>query len=297
MVNTLETLATNAANFVRDGVAASVAQGATTISVSDASIFPDTSTGNYHLVVWDSATHPRPDQDPDVEIVEVTAVDTANNDLTVTRGQEGTTDVSHPSSAEVQLSPTAGLFDDIATQSVTVAGNSVSLGGSTGVDYIDLGDTGSSFPIPNADLSNSSVSVAGNSVSLGGSTGVDFADLTGEVTDSELGVDPFVYSPGMTEFETGLSNEEIDRLVLQTGETLVVERIEFRQKGGGSSTSASIDVRDTTAASTVGSQNLGGTTKDPGSSGSGNTVIVRLNNSTGSSINAAPRVQGYITGV
>jgi hypothetical protein len=128
--------------------------------------------------------------------------------------------------------------------------------------------------------------------------GVDTTQIaTAAVTDTELGVDAFSYSPGMTEFEDGLSNEEIDRIVLQSGETLVVERIEFRQKGGGSSTSASIDVRDTTAATTVGSQNLGGTTKDPGSSGSGNTVIVRANNSTGSLINAAPRVQGYIVGV
>jgi len=108
--------------------------------------------------------------------------------------------------------------------------------------------------------------------------------------------EPVVYDPGMTEWEAGLSNEEIWRIDLQAGETLVVERIEFRQKGGGSSSSASIDVRDTTAGSTTGSQNLGGTTKDPGSSGTANTVIVRLNNSTASALNAAPRVIGYITG-
>lgn len=128
-------------------------------------------------------------------------------------------------------------------------------------------------------------------------TSVDFGEGLEDNGSDVLKVkEPFSYDPGMTSWEDGLSNEEIDRIVLQSGETLVVERIEFRQKGGGSSSSASIDVRDTTAASTVGSQNLGGTTKDPGSSGSGNTVIIRVNNSTGGPINAAPRVHGYIEG-
>jgi hypothetical protein len=179
--------------------------------------------------------------------------------------------------------------------------------------------------VPNAGLSNSDVTVAGNTVSLGGSTSVAHGDLsdaptnahhqdpsagtgltdegtnqfgvaTGGVTDTELGVDAFSYDPGHTNWSDGLSNEEINRIVLQSGETLAVERIEFRQKTGGSSSSASIDVRDTSAGTTIGSQNLGGTTKDPGSSGTGNTVIVRVNNSTGSDIDAAPRVEGYITG-
>jgi hypothetical protein len=66
---------------------------------------------------------------------------------------------------------------DLANSSVTVAGNSVSLGASTAVAYPDLSDTASSFPIPNGDLANSSVTVAGNPVGLGGSTGVDLVDL------------------------------------------------------------------------------------------------------------------------
>ncbi len=74
---------------------------------------------------------------------------------------------------------TSLLNDDI-----TVAGNTVSLGGSTTVDYIDLNDTGSSFPIPNSDLANSSITVAGNSVSLGSSTVVDHSDLS-NITESD----------------------------------------------------------------------------------------------------------------
>ena len=65
----------------------------------------------------------------------------------------------------------------VTTDSLTVAGNSVSLGGSTDVAYTDLSDTGSSFLIPNGDLANSSVTVSvgnglqnGGQASLGGST-------------------------------------------------------------------------------------------------------------------------------
>ena len=65
---------------------------------------------------------------------------------------------------------------DLKNPSVTVAGNSVALGGSAAVAYPDLSDT-AAFPIPNGDLANSAITVAGNQVALGGSTGVDLVDL------------------------------------------------------------------------------------------------------------------------
>lgn len=110
-----------AANFVRDSTDASIDTTSTTLSVSDASIFPDpASEGEYNIVVW-APSYPRPDQDPDVEIMRVTARDTTNDDLTVTRGQEGTSGASHPSGSAVQLSPTAKMFGDIASR-YTAAG-------------------------------------------------------------------------------------------------------------------------------------------------------------------------------
>jgi hypothetical protein len=62
--------------------------------------------------------------------------------------------------------------------SLSVAGNSVSLGGSTGVRYTDLTDTSSSFPIGNADIDNSFVTVAGNTISLGSSSSISHSDLS-----------------------------------------------------------------------------------------------------------------------
>lgn len=101
-------------NFVRGETDAAIDSTQTTVSVVDASIFPDPSTdGEYNVVIWDVNSHPRPDQDPDVEILRVTAVDTTNNDLTVTRGQESTSGASHPSGSAVHLSPTAKMFGDI----------------------------------------------------------------------------------------------------------------------------------------------------------------------------------------
>jgi len=105
-----------AQNFVRGTVDSSVGQSDTTISVSNASIYPDPSTqGNYNLVIWDDVNYKSPNDDPDVEIIRVTGRDTNNNNLTVTRGEESTTAVSHPSGSVLHLSPTAKMFSDIET--------------------------------------------------------------------------------------------------------------------------------------------------------------------------------------
>ena len=104
-------------NFVRGRVSAPVATSDTTVSVEDASIFPDPATdGEYNVVIWDANNFPRPDQDPDVEIVRVTARDTGADELTVVRGQETTSDVAHPEGSAVHLSPTAKMFSDIEAE-------------------------------------------------------------------------------------------------------------------------------------------------------------------------------------
>lgn len=103
-------------NFVRGSTDASVDSTQTTISVVDASIYPDPANGEYNLVLWDVDSYQRPDQDPSVEIIRVTGRDTTNNNLTVTRGQESTSGASHPSGSALHLSPTAKMFGDISTE-------------------------------------------------------------------------------------------------------------------------------------------------------------------------------------
>jgi hypothetical protein len=156
-----------------------------------------------------------------------------------------------------------------------------SLAGGNGIDPSSIGD-GDTLSVTWSDASD---------LTSGGD--ID----TGAVSEPELNVDSFSYDPGITEFESGLSNEEINRTVLQSGEQLVVERVEFRQKGGGSSTSASIDVVEVGASVTTATAGLGVTKKDVGTTAQAETVLIQVSNSTGSTINAAPRVQGYITGV
>lgn len=76
---------------------------------------PDPSTdGEFNLVWYDSTTYPDPNDDPNVEIVRVTAVST--DTLTVTRNQEGS-GASTKNTASVTykmgLFPTKKLVDDI----------------------------------------------------------------------------------------------------------------------------------------------------------------------------------------
>lgn len=102
-----------AANFVVDELQSSVSDTATTLSVADASQFPDPANGEFNLVVFDAT---RPSKDPDVEVVRVTGRDTTNDELTVTRGKETTTAASHASGTAVELSYTAKFRDDIQTE-------------------------------------------------------------------------------------------------------------------------------------------------------------------------------------
>ena len=101
-------------NFVRGNTDASVGTSDTTVSVADASIFPDPATdGEFNVVIWDVNNFPRPDQDGDVEIMRVTERDTTADELTVTRGQEMTSAAAHPEGSAIHLSPTAKMFSDI----------------------------------------------------------------------------------------------------------------------------------------------------------------------------------------
>lgn len=100
------------------------------------------------------------------------------------------------------------------------------------------------------------------------------------------------YSPGIINFATGLSSEEIHRFVCEPGENFRLDRVELRSKGGGSSTSVGLDVYDATAASVIDSVDMGATSTAGGTTADGNTVLVRFSNSSGSAQDVAPTVHG-----
>ena len=174
-------------NFVRENAAESIGSTETTISVDDASTFPDPNNGNYNVVIWDYDTYKRPDEDPDVEIMRVTGRDTSNDTISVTRGQEATAASSHPTTSDLHLAPTSKMFADIDSQKLDVSGDQ--MGGTLDLNSNDLEDGSTTIwnhsggYLEQSVLENTSVTVAGNSVSLGASTAVDHTDLSNIATD------------------------------------------------------------------------------------------------------------------
>jgi len=141
-------------NFVEVNVAGSHNDSETTISLQsgEASTLPDPSNGEYNLVWFNSTNFSRPSDDDDVEIVRVTGRDTNNDTITVQRGQENTSAVAHDTSNSdyvMILAQTAKMIEDVdaanfETNSVTVAGNSVTLGQSTPINHGDLSNINAS---------------------------------------------------------------------------------------------------------------------------------------------------------
>lgn len=109
-------------NFARANVNA-FASGATTITVpADIARFPDPATdGEFNLVVWNVDDYPDPADDPNREIVRVTAK--SGNDFTIIRGQESTSDVNHNTSGSqhrVILTITKKTMDDVFTSLTSI---------------------------------------------------------------------------------------------------------------------------------------------------------------------------------
>lgn len=84
------------------------------------------STFSYNLVWWNSTDYGSPADDPNVEIVRVT--NRSTDTLTVTRAQEGTTAVTHNTSAKTYkmiLGVTAKMITDIDSNKLDLAGGTM----------------------------------------------------------------------------------------------------------------------------------------------------------------------------
>lgn len=173
-------------------------------------------------------------------------------------------------------------------------------------DTVTIWDTSNQY-IPQGILENDTVTVADNDVSLGGSTDIDGADLigsegsSGQVLQTDGSVASWssypefvAYEPGITEWGDGLDDEEVHRMNLQSGETFELYRIELRLKGGGTDSDVSLDVYDNDDDNVIDSVTAGNTSTSSGTSGSGNLIQFRISNSTGEAVNAVPIVRGRI---
>ena len=105
-------------NLASTTLASAVSDTATSISVTSASSFPTLGTGDYFYASLGIGSGS--------EVVKVTAV--SGTTLTVVRGQDDTTAISHDSGVEIALRVTAASLNDLSTQADT---ESVSISGDT----------------------------------------------------------------------------------------------------------------------------------------------------------------------
>ena len=104
-------------NFAKATLASGIASGATSLTVGsgEGTKFPQPSTdGAFNITIWNSTDYPDPSDDTAKEIVRCTARST--DTLTITRAQEGTTDVNHNTAGKtykIVLSFTKKMKDDI----------------------------------------------------------------------------------------------------------------------------------------------------------------------------------------
>ena len=125
-------MAVKFANNVSTTLSSAINATQTTISVADASGLPSLSSGDYIYLTIDTDT-----ASPTLEVVKVTAV--SSNDLTVVRGQDGTTASSFSAGVKVELRVTAAALGDISSQAQTAADTeSVSIDGDTMTGQLNI---------------------------------------------------------------------------------------------------------------------------------------------------------------
>lgn len=143
--------------------------------------------------------------------------------------------------------------------------------------------------VPNADYANS----AGDASTLGGESPSDFADSNHSHGLEDISFNSIPLSISMTKYANELSNTEIYRLQLNSGESLEVSRLDLQLKGGGSLSTPSdfhVEFYDVDNSSVIATDSADGSpsTGNPiGTSESGNTVILRITNNSGSYQNAS----------
>lgn len=96
--------------FAYTTLAASAASGATSITLTDATDFPDPASGAYNIAVWPVSTKPTK---ANAEVMRATAKTGAA--LTVTRAQEGSTAYAFAAGDEVAVAITPKTLTDIET--------------------------------------------------------------------------------------------------------------------------------------------------------------------------------------
>lgn len=108
-------------NFVRVSVNGKHKEKDTTIELepSQTQLLPSINNGKYNLIWYDAGNFANPDEDDNVEIIRVNSIDTVNDTISVSRGQENT--IATPKNRtngqyELLLAPTAKTIQDIDSE-------------------------------------------------------------------------------------------------------------------------------------------------------------------------------------
>jgi hypothetical protein len=124
-------------NFGSTTISGAITSGQTAITVASGAVFPSIAGSNYFwAVISDSLTAPTKQ-----EIVKVTAL--SGNNLTVTRGQEGTSAQAFDAGAYIELRLTNQSMQDVFDDAVAVARSNIN--SVTGIVTTAKGGTGQDF--------------------------------------------------------------------------------------------------------------------------------------------------------
>lgn len=190
---------TDTHNRYADSEAIAAADGeislaATSLSGLDSAVDSnDTDISNLQSDKFDAVNY-TPETDTHSKYTDSEAVSAieATSGITLTAGLDLSGDITDSGSVIWDSSAGSVLSTALEADSVSVAGRSVSLGGSTNISHGDLTSVSEDqhhtknhdhseadiTAIPNVGLANSSVTVAGNAISLGGNSSIAHADLS-----------------------------------------------------------------------------------------------------------------------
>lgn len=100
-------------NNAQTTLVSTLAQSASSMTVADATALP--TSFPFYATIWDDVSYLEPGDDPNMEIVLVTG-SLGGNELSITRGQEGTSDVGHDAGARVANLFTAGTLTQVQNE-------------------------------------------------------------------------------------------------------------------------------------------------------------------------------------
>jgi len=149
-----------AANFAKVTVAQGYGASDTSIALGtgQGAKLPDPASGQYNLVWWNATDYVDPADDPNAEIVRVTAV--SGDTLTVTRAQEGTSATQKQNVNKIykmMLGLTAKMISDINA-----------LGGGTPIENEVVAGSGTSWTLDHTPIAGSVKLYAGTRLIPGG---------------------------------------------------------------------------------------------------------------------------------